>query len=396
MHELKEMILTGADKLAGKVIAYRRYFHMHPELSFKEENTSAYIIAELEKLGIQCRSKIAGTGIIGIIKGKMAGGKTIALRAEMDALPVVELNQVEYASRVKGVMHACGHDAHMAMLLGTASLLKDLEEYFNGTILLLFQPGEELSPGGARLMIESGALDEYNLSAVIAHHVLPELETGKVGYRAGTYMASSDEIYITLKGKGGHAALKHQLTDQIYIASKLLCTITEKTEDLKKLRDIPTVLSFGRIIAEGATNVIPETVNIAGTLRTFDEGWRAELKSLLGDCCRQIAGEYGVEVALRIADGYPVLRNDEELTARAVELSTSLLGRERIEMFGIRMSSEDFSFFTEKYKALYYRVGIKGRNKDPRMLHSPGFDLEEEGLATGVANLTWLAVNLTK
>ena len=396
MTDLKEIILRRAVEIKNEVTDLRRYFHMNPELSFEEYDTSAFICSFLEKLGIKYRNNIAGTGIIGEIKGSAPGGRTIALRAEMDALPVTEKNLTAYSSQRPGKMHACGHDAHLAMLLGIAKVLNELKDSFAGIVLLIFQPGEELAPGGARLMIETGVFNEMHPEIVIAQHVLPELETGKVGYRAGRYMASSDELYITITGKGGHAALPGASTDQIYIASRLVINLKDSISGKQLKNKIPTVLGIGRIRGDGATNVIPEKVEIAGTLRTFDEKWRSDAKELIRKISKDIAQEFNVIIDVRIVRGYPVLINDENLTARAIELSNELLGKERIETFEPRMSSEDFAFFTEAFPSLYYRVGIRKRGETIKNLHTAEFDIDEEGLVTGVANMSWLAVNFLK
>jgi amidohydrolase len=396
MNKIKDVILTRAREIKPEIIRLRRHFHINPELSFEEYETSAYISSFLEENGIRYRKNIAGTGIIGEIKGSLPGGKVIAIRAEMDALPVTERNDTPYKSQKPGRMHACGHDAHLAMLMATAKLMNGLKDQIAGTILLIFQPGEELAPGGARLMIESGAFNHPHPEIVLAQHVLPELETGKVGYRAGKYMASSDEIYITVSGKGGHAALPGASTDQIYIASKLIVSLKETVAAKQKENNIPTVLGIGRIRGDGATNVIPEKVEIAGTFRTFDEKWRADAKEVIKMISSGIAEEYGVTIDVRVVEGYPVLINDEKLTAMAIGLSTELLGKDKVETFGLRMSSEDFAFFTESFPSLYLRAGIRASGSVIRNLHSPDFDIDEEGLITGVANMCWLAVNFLK
>jgi len=393
MQNLKEQILKRSADLSNELIALRRHFHMHPELSYNEYETASFICDYLEKLGIEFRKGIAGTGIIGTIKGKLKGAKTIGIRADMDALPVREENDVVYASQNPGKMHACGHDAHMAMLLGVARLMKDMEESFGGTILLIFQPGEELAPGGASLMIESGAFNNPKPDIVLAQHVLPELETGKVGYKSGRYMASCDEIYITVKGKGGHAALPGLTTDQIYIASHLIIRLKDGISKKQTENKIPTVLGIGKISGEGATNVIPEKVEIAGTFRTFDEKWREEAKRLISEISANTAKEFHVSITVNIVKGYPVLVNDEKLTESAIKLSSELLGKENVELFDIRMGSEDFAFFTEVFPSLYLRVGIKKKDDKMRMLHASRFDIDEDGMKTGVANMSWLAFN---
>lgn len=366
---------------------------MHPELSYREFDTAEFICKYLSDNNISFRKGIAGTGIIGEIKGSAPGKRIVAIRADMDALPVTEKNESPVRSMNEGVMHACGHDAHMAMLLGASVLLNEFKDELPGTILLVFQPGEELSPGGAKLMLESGAFENPKPDIFLAQHVLPELEAGKVGYRAGRYMASSDEIYITIKGKGGHAALPSGTTDQIYIASSLIIKLKDAVRKAKEENGIPTVLGIGRIRGEGATNVIPDAVEIAGTFRTFDEKWRAIALEMIKKLAGETASEYGVSIDVRIADGYPVLVNNEKLTARAVELSTDLLGKDNVEQFDIRMGSEDFAFFTEVFPSLYFRTGVKKRDDRIRLLHTADFDLDEDGLATGTANICWIACN---
>jgi len=393
MQNIKKYILKESLSLKDELIKLRRHIHRNPELSFEEHDTASFICNNLEKHGIKYRKGVAGTGIIGEINGELKSKKVIGLRSEMDALPVTEKNISDYSSRNPGKMHACGHDAHIAMLLGTAYLLNAIRKEFGGTVLLIFQPGEELAPGGARLMIESGAFSNPKPDIVLAQHVLPELETGKVGYKAGRYMASSDEIYITVNGKGGHAALPGMTTDQIYIASTLIVRLKQTISESQSVNKIPTVLGIGRIKGDGATNVIPDKVEIAGTFRTFDEKWRSEAKKLISDISAATAREFNVTIDVDIVKGYPVLNNNEKLTAEAAELSADMLGKEKVEFLDIRMGSEDFAFFTEAFPSVYLRTGVRKRNESLKILHSPEFDIDENGMVTGVANMSWLAFN---
>ena len=393
MPGIKELILEKSANLKEEVISLRRHFHRYPELSYEETGTSAYICEWLEQNNIEFKSGIAGTGIIGKITGNARGCKVIAVRAEMDALPIYERKKTEYSSLNPGKMHACGHDAHMAMLMGATKLLNGIRDQFGGTILLIFQPGEEKSPGGARLIIESGVLDDPKPDIVIAQHILPELETGKVGYKTGRYMASCDEIYITVSGKGGHAALPALTTDQIYIASNLVVRLKDRMKVRQALNQIPTVLGIGKISGEGATNVIPEKVYISGTFRTFDEKWRSEGLELVRSVSSETALEYGVKIDVNIVEGYPVLVNDDNLTSTAINFSEELLGSDKIETFENRMSSDDFSFYSALAPSLYYRIGIRKKDSEMLKLHTPDFDIDENGMETGVANLSWLVYN---
>ena len=393
MPDIKEQIKEISADLKQEVIKLRRHFHQHPELSYEENETSLFISNWLNENGIVFRKGIAGTAIIGIIEGKSQGSKVVALRAEMDALPITERTKTEYSSLNPGKMHACGHDAHMAMLLGTARLLNTMKDQFGGKVILIFQPGEEKSPGGARLLIESGELNDPKPDIVIAQHILPELETGKVGYKSGRYLASCDEIYITVTGKGGHAALPGLTTDQIYIASNLVVRLKNRMLAQQTINKIPTVLGIGRISGEGATNIIPESVYISGTFRTFDEKWRAEGLALIRLVSAETEKEFGVRIDVNIAEGYPVLYNDENLTSKAIEFSEVLLGRDKIVTYDIRMSSDDFSFYSALAPSLYYRVGIRKKDSEMLKLHTSDFDIDEDGMETGVANLSWLVYN---
>ena len=393
---LRENILRAAEALLPEIVEIRRHIHQHPELSYAEYETAAFISRKLDAMGIEHRTGIAGTGIVGFIRGEAAGrGLTVGLRADMDALPITEAAGSEYRSRNEGVMHACGHDAHMAMLIGAADIIKNLRKEFAGTVLLVFQPGEEKAPGGAKMMIETGIFRNYAPDMFIAQHVLADIPSGTVGFHAGPYLASCDEIYITVAGKGGHAAQPSHYTDQIYIASELVISLKDTVAAKSKGR-AATILGIGKITGMGATNVIPDKVEIAGTFRTFDERWREEAKDIIRNTASEIARNRGVSIDVNIVEGYPVLVNNEALTDRAFELSLQLLGKERVKEVPDRMSSEDFSFFAEKYPSCLYRLGITREGEKMRPAHSPLFDLDESSMATGTATLAWLALNLIK
>jgi amidohydrolase len=394
MENDKNLILRSAESILPEVIRIRRHLHMHPELSYKENATSAFIRNYLDNLGIEHISGVADTGIVGIIRGTHSGkGLTIGLRADMDALPVTETEGREYGSMNKGVMHACGHDSHVAMLLGVATILNGRKGEFAGTILLIFQPGEEKAPGGAKLMIETGVFDSFKPDLFIAQHVLPDLPSGTIGYRGGPYMASCDEIYITVKGKGGHAAQPSTYTDQIYIASDLVITLKDTINKAAEEKS-PTVFAIGNISGAGATNVIPETVELAGTFRTFDETWRNAAKEKIRGVADDIAKKYDIEVIVNIVEGYPVLINDEKITRKAFELSTELFGKERVQEMPTRMGSEDFSFFSVKYPSMLFRLGITPKGLPAQRLHTSTFDIDESAMKSGIANMLWLALKM--
>lgn len=387
-------ILNEAEALLPEIVRIRRHIHQHPELSYEEHSTAAMISEELTAMGIEHIRQVAGTGIIGIIRGEASGrGLTAGLRADMDALPVMENEGPEYISLNKGVMHACGHDAHVAMLLGAAKIIQGRRTEFAGTVLLVFQPGEEKAPGGAKLITQSGILDRFKPDIFIAQHVAPELESGVLGFCPGPAMASCDEIYITVTGKGGHAARPSEYTDQIRIASELVIALKDAITTASAVK-APSVLGIGRIAGLGATNVIPEKVEIAGTFRTFSEEWRREAKKMILDTAAGLASEKGVSIDVNIIEGYPVLVNNEPLTARAASLSETLLGSEKITGIPARMGSEDFSFFAERYPSLLYRMGVTRKGDTVRQLHTPAFDLDESAMTTGTATLAWLALNL--
>jgi len=387
-------ILSEAENLLPEIVRIRRHIHQHPELSFEEHATAAMISKELTAMGIEHIRQVAGTGIIGIIRGEAPGmGLTAGLRADIDGLPVRENEGPEYISRNDGVMHACGHDAHVAMLLGAAKIIRGRRKEFAGTVLLVFQPGEEKAPGGAKLITQSGILDRYAPDIFIAQHVAPELESGLLGFCPGPAMASCDEIYITITGRGGHAAKPSEYTDQIRIAAELVIALKDAITTAAAVK-APSVLGIGRITGLGATNVIPETVEIAGTFRTFSEEWRQEAKKMILDIAAGMASEKGVTIDLNIVEGYPVLVNNEPLTARAASLSETLLGREKVTGIPARMGSEDFSFFAERYPSLLYRLGVTGKGQSVKQLHTASFDLDESAMTTGTATLAWLALNL--
>lgn len=371
-------------------MAARRHLHAHPELSFQEHRTGAYIADWLGKHGVEVRTGIAGTGVMGLVRGKEGGG-TVCLRADIDALPIQERNDLPYASTNPGVMHACGHDAHTAMVLTAGRILHELRNEWAGTVLLLFQPGEEKIPGGASLVLGEGALRDPSPDVIMGQHVTPELEVGKVGFHAGPFMASSDELYLTVKGRGGHAAQPEKLIDPIQIAARLLIVLKDEFKAWKK--DAPLVLGFGRVIADGATNVVPDEVKIAGTLRTFDEALRAEAHAWLAHKADTLCRSHGGSCEVEVRKGYPVLVNEEALTARMRDAAVEFLGADQVVEMPQRMGSEDFAFYSQVMPASFHRLGTGNPKKGAAPgLHTPEFNIPDESMAIGAGVMVWGAL----
>ncbi len=383
------------DPLLEEIIRIRRQLHQYPELSFHEYRTSETIRGILDQWGIEYSYPHVETGIVARIAGTVPG-KRIALRADMDALPVNEQSGLAFSSQNKGVMHACGHDMHMASLLGTIRVLDQLKHEIQGEVLFLFQPGEELLPGGAKLMLEEEVFKGREPHMIIAQHVLPEMEAGHVGFKAGIYMAANDEIYIRVKGKGGHAALRQHIKDPILMASQILLSLQEEIMS-KSPGDSPTVLSFGKVLAEGATNVIPDEVILEGTFRTMNEEWRKEAHGLIEDLASKIASDMGGSVEVEIRHGYPFLHNNEQITRESKKLAIQLLGEEHVEDMSIRMTAEDFAWFTQKIPGMMYRFGVGyPDSQQPFSLHTPQFKVNESALRTGISLMSYLAIELLK
>lgn len=392
MH-LTEQIKRLAKAQHPRIVDIRRYLHQNPELSFQEEQTSLYVAQELERLDIPYVRGLAGTGIVAEIRGPYPESRTIALRADMDALPIEEANEVPYKSKHRGIMHACGHDVHTSSLLGTAAVLQEIREEFSGTVKLIFQPGEELAPGGASLMIRDGALDNPAPSLIFGQHVHPPLEAGQVGFYAGKYMASSDELYLTVFGKGGHGALPNDCVDPIAISAQVISALQQIVSRVSNPLT-PSVLTFGKINSRGgATNIIPEAVDLQGTFRTMEEVWRETALEKLTRMAQGIAEGMGGHCEVRIERGYPTLYNNEALTVRAQEHARTFLGPERVMDLPQRMSSEDFAFYSQRIPACFYRLGTGNKAKGIiHPVHSSRFDIDETALETSVGLMTWLAV----
>ena len=385
---IKQLVLDRYDMLRQT----RRHLHRHPELSFQETETAKYLSGLLTEWSIEHQTGVGGHGVVALIKGKNPDSKTIALRADMDALPIQEENKVEYRSLNNGVMHACGHDVHTTCLLGAAKIFQELRNEFEGTVKLIFQPAEEVLPGGALQMIADGVLENPKPGTIVAQHVFPELLVGKVGFRKGEYMASSDEINIYVRGKGGHAAMPEQGDDAVWVASQLIVELKKRVNE-QAPKDVPTVLSFGKIIGNGAHNVFPAEVAIHGTFRTFDESWRTGVHKLINEVAKEITGKSGMSYEVVIDKGYPVLINDDNTTQEAIEAAKDFLGEEQVIELPRRMTVEDFAYFARKVPACFYRLGVANPEKGITSgLHTPTFDVDEESIKVGTGLLTWIAL----
>lgn len=394
MLNLKDHISILSERYFEDTINLRRHIHQHPELSEQEFKTAIYIKNCLKHYGIESQMYLEDKAVIALIKGKNTFSKTIALRADMDALPIEEKNDLDFCSLNKGVMHACGHDVHVASLLTTARILYELKEEWEGNIKLIFQPSEEKFPGGAIQLIEAGILEAPKVDAVLGLHVDPDIETGKIGMKPGKYMASTDEVYITVTGKGGHAAIPEMVINPLLIAAKILldleaCYITSAP------KDHPSVLTFGRIIGEGKTNIVPDEVFLEGTLRTFDETWRHEAHQLITATANRLAKEMKGKAQVRIDSGYPVLTNDKALTKKTIEIAQEFLGKENVQSLNYRMTAEDFSYYARSVPSVFYRLGTQIEGYDAG-LHSPFFRVNEEALRKSPALMAYLAIKLLK
>ena len=387
--QLAEKIKEKADFCFSEVVKLRKHLHKHPELSFQEYETSRFVAEQLGIYGISS-NPVAGTGLIARIDGKKKIKKrSVALRSELDALPVQEETGLPFRSVNKGIMHACGHDVHTACLLGAARIIKELEKEFPGTVYLVFQPGEESLPGGAKKMMDEDLFSGDKPDLIIAQHVLPELDAGYAGVRPGLYMASGDEIYITVTGEGGHAAMPHTTTDTVVAMAQVVVALQQVSSRFAPPQ-IPTVLSFGKLIANGATNVIPPEVILEGTFRTMDEKWRARAHELITGIATKTAESLGAACRVEIRKGYPLLYNDPVQTGVIKELMSEYLGPERVADLPIRMTTEDFAWFAQRYPAVFCRLGTGMPDKK---LHAPDFDIDEKALLTGSGLMAWLAMS---
>ncbi len=390
---MKERIQELARQYYPGSIEQRRYLHQHPELSFEEVQTGRYIAARLKELGIEHQHGVADNGVVALIKGRNPKKKVVALRADMDALPIQETNQVPYKSQREGIMHACGHDVHTASLLGTARILHELRDQFEGTIKCIFQPGEEKLPGGASIMIKEGVLERPKPASIFGQHVHPPLRAGLIGLKPGIYMASSDEIYVTVKGKGGHGAMPQECIDPVVITAQIIVALQQI---ISRYADpaVPSVLTFGKInTTGGATNIIPNEVKLEGTFRTMHEKWRSEAHKRMKKMAESIAKSMGGACDFNVLRGYPVLHNNPELTVRTKKWAIEFMGKDRVVDLPLRMTSEDFAYFAQAMPACFYRLGTGNPERGIQSpLHTSTFDVDESALETGIGLMTWLAI----
>lgn len=400
-----DLIKKGIAALHPEMVQWRRHLHAHPELSYNEHATVAFVAKILKAEGIEVREGVGkltpdakGTGLIALVRGtKASSEKCFAIRADLDALPITEIGKDEYCSTNPGVMHACGHDAHTAMVLGAGIALHRLRKEWSGTVMLVFQPGEEKEPGGASLLIKEGVLSNPSPTGILGQHVTPELEIGKIGFRSGPFMAAADELYITVKGKGGHAASPHMLIDTVLIASHLIVSLQQVVSRRNK-PGRPMVLSFGKVSAAGATNIIPDEVHIAGTLRTFDEAWRSELHTLIPQLSKDLAKSMGGDVDFNLVKGSPAVVNDPDLNERVRNAAVAYFGENNVVEMDIRMGAEDFAYYTQVMPGCFFRLG-SGNPKKPGTtsgLHRAEFDIDEDALANGAGLMAWSALGELK
>lgn len=389
----KDKIKSLSKDFHQQTITNRRHIHQNPELSFNEYNTAKFIASQLSAMGIEFKDKVAGTGLVAIITGKEPSTKTIALRADMDALPIFEQNDVSYKSQNKGVMHACGHDVHTASLLTTARIINELKDDFRGTVKMIFQPAEEKAPGGASIMIAEGVLENPKVMTMLGQHVAPNIPVGKIGFREGMYMASTDEIYIRVIGKGGHGAAPHQSIDPVLIASHIIVAL-QQIVSRNRNPSYPSVLSFGRFIADGVTNVIPDEVNIEGTFRCMNEEWRAEGLLKIKKMAETVADAMGAKCEVTIEKGYPFLKNSVNLTRATRASAIEYMGKENVVDLDLWMGGEDFAFYSQKVDSCFYRLGTRNESKGIISgVHTPTFNIDEDSLEIGPGLMSYLAIN---
>lgn len=391
--DLQEKIKSRAKSLLPELIQIRRNIHENPELSFHEFETQKKVENYLQnKLGLETQ-RLANTGVVALIKGHNPEKRCVGLRADMDALPIVEVEDGRpYRSNVEGVMHACGHDVHTTSLLGAATILNEIKDQFEGTIKLVFQPGEEKLPGGASLMINDGVLNNPKIDFMIGQHVMPLIDTGNVGFRKGLYMASTDEIFITVNGVGGHGAIPHLAVDAVLVASHIVVAM-QQIVSRNQNPALHSVLSFGKIIGNGATNVLPPKVELHGTFRTVDEDWRSEAHEKITKLAHGIAESMGASIEIEIRRGYPFLKNDESLSELCISAANEYLGNEHVQPLELWMAAEDFAYYSQEVPSCFYRLGTRNMQKGTHYsVHHPAFDVDEDAIEIGAGLMSQLAL----
>ncbi len=390
---LQEKIKALAASYKDEFIAVRRHLHANPELSYQEFETSKFVQEKLASFGIPF-TVIATTGVVGIIEGNNPASRIIALRADMDALPITEENDVDYKSTRPGIMHACGHDVHTTCLLGAAKILQETKADWEGTIKLIFQPGEEKNPGGASCMIRDGVLQNPAPTGIVALHVHPGLDLGKLSFRTGTVMASADELYITIKSKGGHAAAPQLTADTILIASHLIISLQQIVSRNNNPFN-PTVLSITSFKGGNTTNVIPSEVKLMGTLRCMNEAWRSEAHALITKHVTELCATMGAEGIIDISVGYPTVLNDKDLTLAAWKQAEDFMGKEHVSETEMRMGAEDFGYYAQQIPGCFFRLGVRNEAMGITSgVHTPTFNIDERGIEVGMGMMAWLGVSL--
>lgn len=388
-----QSIKSLAKEIAPKVQSWRHHIHANPELSFQEFETAKFVSKTLQSFDIPHQAEVAGTGVVAIVEGKNPSSKIVALRGDMDALPILEQNEVPYKSTRPGVMHACGHDVHTSGLLGAAYILNQIKDQLEGSVKLIFQPGEEKIPGGASLLIKEGVLRSPAPQSIVGQHVMPLLPVGKVGFREGLYMASADEIYLTILGKGGHGAMPNFAIDVVAIAAQVITALQQvvsRSADPK----IPSVLSFGKVQADGVTNVLPNSIYLEGTFRTMDEPWREKAHFKIREIVEGICKAFGATADLEVRRGYPFLKNDPDLTRKMRSAAVDYMGEENVVDLDIWMAAEDFAYYTHEIPGCFYRLGTRNEAKGiVSGVHTPTFDIDEAALETACGLMAWLAVS---
>jgi hippurate hydrolase len=394
--DLGELIKQETEAIFPEVVQHYRWLHQHPEFSYQEKETAAYIAGFLLREGISFKKGIGGYGMLATIKGeKEDNGRCVAFVADMDALPVQEQNDIPYKSLHDGVMHACGHDAQAASLMGAVKMVHALRSRFGGTALFVFQPGEERSPGGADMMLKDGVFSDFTPDFIVKQHAYTDLPAGMVGFHAGTIMASADEVHIKVKGQGGHGALPHELNDTVLAASQIIVAMQQLVS--RRANPFhPMVLSFGKFIADGATNVIPGEVTLAGSLRCMQEEERHTMLQLIPQIAAATATAYGCNCEVELPQGYPSVVSDEQITTRIRTMTAAFLGEAKVSEFPKRMTADDFGFFTQLYPCCYYRFGVAGEKGRPGPLHSATFLIDEQALRASTGLPVYLALNSLK